>query len=284
MLISIIGATGNFGKPVALTLLEQGIPVRVITRNEEKARKYFADRAEIVVADLTMQDEVITALRGCDVVHVNMNLDRVSSEEAAAWPGYKHIAHAARVNNLSRISTIEGDPPLDAERGFICDPELHGGAKIIAESGVPFTLFNPSWFMEGLKWFIEPDGRAIVPGMQRQKYRWMAASDYADIVARALFMPECANKRLWLHGPEAMSIPEALALWCEQMLPGVRVEEVPVESMRSQFPDDQFWQRYLDLMTAMEHSPEIGDATEANALLGAPKTTLREWIKQHIPS
>jgi uncharacterized protein YbjT (DUF2867 family) len=280
-LIAIIGATGNFGRPVTYRLLDQVHRVRVITRSAEKARKHFGDRAEIIVADLTKQDEVVTALRGCDVVHVNMNLDRVSSEEAAAWPGFQHIAHAARVNNLSRISTIEGDPPLDAERGFICDPELHGGSKILAESGVPFTLFNPSWFMEGLKWFIEPDGRAIVPGMQRQKYHWIAASDYADIVARALFMPACANKRLWIHGPEALTIPEALSIWRARMLPGVKVEEVPVESMRTQFPDDIFWQRYMDLMDSMEHSPEIGDTTEANALLGAPKTTLREWIRQH---
>lgn len=239
---------------------------------------------EIVVADLTKRDQVVKALEGCGVVHVNMNLDRVSSAEAAAWPGYAHIAHAANINKLSRISSIEGDPPLDAERGFVCDPDLHGGSKTLAESGVPFTLFNPSWFMEGIKWFIEPDGRAIVPGIQRQKYHWVAAADYAERVTHALFMPECANKRLWIHGPEALSIPEALQCWCDHQLTQIQVEEVPIETLRSRFPDDNFWQRYLDLMDAMEHSPEIGAPAEANYLLGAPRTTLSAWLTQQSPA
>ncbi len=278
MRIAVIGATGNFGRPVTKKLLESGYKVRAVTRSADKARKRLGDKIEIAESDLTNLEEVIAALRACDAVHLNLNLDRVSSKDAAAWPGYRNIVDSARVNDVARISYIEGDPPLDEEHDFSCDPELFGGAKLIAQSGLPYTIFNPTWFMESLPWFIE-NGRAIVPGNQRHKYHWLAAADYADMVARAIVMPECANKILWICGPEAYSIPDALSLWCVDMLPGVLVEEIPIKEHRKVAPNDTAWQRYMDLMAVMERTGEIGDPTEANKLLGAPKTTLRDFIR-----
>ncbi|MBI5060279.1 NAD(P)H-binding protein [candidate division KSB1 bacterium] len=281
MRVAVVGATGNFGRPVAFRLLEAGHKVRVLTRSAGNARARCGDRVEYAELDLLSLDDAIAALSSCQAVHLNLNLDRISSADAAVWSGYRNIVAAARVNHVARISSIVGDPPLDPARDFLCDAALFGGSKLIADSGVPFTLFYPSWFMEGIRWFSE-DGRALVPGHQRHRYHWLAATDYADRVVRALEMPDCANRQLWIHGPAALSIPEALSVWCSSHLPGVAVEELPIARLRNRNLNDVFYQRYLDLMAAMEVTGEIGDPTAANALFGPPRTTLREFIGSHV--
>ena len=47
--ILVIGATGTFGEPIARLLKEDGFRVRVMTRDNNKARKIFDESFEIVV-------------------------------------------------------------------------------------------------------------------------------------------------------------------------------------------------------------------------------------------
>ncbi len=281
MRIAVIGARGNFGRPVVFRLLKEGYKVRALCRDLTRARKHFGDKVEYAGVDVCNLPDLIAALRGCDVVHFNLNLDRISSAEAAAWPGFQNIVDAARVCNISRITGIGGgDPPLNHERDFAFDEQLYGGGKIISQSGLPYTLFYPAWFMEGIHWFIE-DGKAIIPGKQRNRYHWIAAADYADRVVKAMTMPGCSGKSFWVHGPESLTIPEAVTRFCNAVHPGMPVEEVAIEVHRKLFPDDVAWGRYMDLMTAMETAREIGDSSEFNRLLGQPVTTLNEFISAH---
>ena len=42
------------------------------------------------------------------------------------------------------------------------------------------------------------------------------------MVSRALATPESAGKRLDVHGPQALTIADALRIYCQQLAPGTR--------------------------------------------------------------
>lgn len=50
--VLVAGATGGVGQLTVAQLLEKGFPVRVLTRNAEKARTMFDNRVEIAIGDI----------------------------------------------------------------------------------------------------------------------------------------------------------------------------------------------------------------------------------------
>jgi NADH dehydrogenase len=139
--------------------------------------------------------------------------------------------------------------------------------------------------MESLRRFA--DGRrAMVFGRTPLRFHWVAGSDYARMVSRAYETPTAANKAFPIFGPEAYTIREALTRYCAIVHPNIRVRAFP------------FWiawtiavlGRHTDLRAALpilrycEKVGEEEDPAEANALLGAPTTTLEEWSRSQLSS
>jgi hypothetical protein len=152
---------------------------------------------------------------------------------------------------------------------------------------VPFTIFKPTYFMETLPRHIQ--GRlAIVLGSQPHPLHMVAAGDFARMVSRSFRTPEAANRHFFVYGPEAITIPGALRLYCSLVEPGKRVVSMPLGFMS--VVDTLFMRRQLrstlQLMRVMQRVGERGDPSEANEVLGAPTTTLRQWcerVRVHSP-
>ena len=79
----VSGATGHTGSAVAKTLLENGLPVRVIVRSEEKGKSFKDSGAEVAVADLQDADALTEALKGGKVLYL-MNPPSYQSEDQFA--------------------------------------------------------------------------------------------------------------------------------------------------------------------------------------------------------
>ncbi|MEM9977441.1 MAG: SDR family oxidoreductase [Cyanobacteria bacterium P01_D01_bin.2] len=66
--ILITGATGGVGQLAVAYALAQGYTVRALTRNVAKARSLFADRVDLVQADLRAPETLPEALSGIDAI------------------------------------------------------------------------------------------------------------------------------------------------------------------------------------------------------------------------
>jgi hypothetical protein len=108
----------------------------------------------------------------------------------------------------------------------------------------------------------------------------VAAYDFARMVSRSFKTPEAANRHFFVHGPEAITIPDALRLYCSVVEPGKRVVSMPLWFMS--IIDTLFMRRQLrsaiQLMRVMQRVGEQGDSSEADWVVGAP-TTLRQWYE-----
>ena len=153
--------------------------------------------------------------------------------------------------------------------------------QAITTSAVPSTIFRPTYRMETLPRQVR-GSRAVVLGRQPYPFHMLAAADFARMVSRALTTPESAGQRLDVHGPEALTIADALRAYCARLAPDTRVVTRPLwfmtllnrTALRGQLRGT------LELMRVLQRSGERGDPSQANRLPGAPMTTLLQWCEQ----
>jgi uncharacterized protein YbjT (DUF2867 family) len=272
--ILVIGATGMLGQPVARRLKEDGYQVRVLARDVEKARELFDESFEIVQGDVTDPGGLERAMEGCQGVHISVGgpVDQLSAENVAAL---------APKLGLERISYISGATAFEQNRWFPATEQKLNAEKAIRECGVPYTVFCPTWPMEQLPRFAR-EGQPFLIGKQPSPLHWFAADDLARMVSTAYQREEAANKRFFVHGPEAMTMKEALERYCRVFYPeGKPVSVMPIwlAKVMAFLTRNEMLKFASNLMAYFYKIGEMGDPTEANQVLGAPTITLDAWIK-----
>ncbi|MDP8241389.1 MAG: NAD(P)H-binding protein [Candidatus Hatepunaea meridiana] len=276
--VLVIGATGMLGKPVAMHLKESGFQVRVLARNKDKARKMLDSYFEIVEGEVTNIESLETALDGCFGVHINLSGD-------IEQPGAQNIASAASGKGLQRITYISGTSVCEENTWFPLIKHKLLAEKSIHESGVPYTVFRPTWFMEVIPNFVK-ETRAFVFGKQSNPYHLIAADDYARMVAASYSLDEAANKTFFIHGGESILLGDAVERYCSALHPDIKkISTLPywLVNIISILKRNKEMKGAGKFSAYFEKVGERGDPTEANTLLSAPKTTFDDWLGQRKP-
>lgn len=280
--ILVIGATGMLGEPVARQLVANGYTVRVLTRNPDKAKEKFGKSFEIFEGDVEQPDSLDAALMGCYGVHINLNggptpesYDRIEHKGTAA------VAFTAAKIGVERLTYLSGTSVRQENRYFYATNAKFQAESAIKDCGVPYTIFRASWFMESLPLFVR-DGRASIIGKQPHPVHWAAAADYARMVSNAYQTPDAEDKTLYIYGPEAISMLDALKTYCAVAHPDLRVSSIPVWVIKlmATVTRNGALKDVANLMAYFENFSEDCDPTEANQLLGAPTTTLKQWSEE----
>ena len=182
---------------------------------------------------------------------------------------------------VERLNVITGASVSDENAWYYGTQAKLQAEAAIRASGVPYSIWRATWFMESLPLFVR-GRRAVVMGRQPHPWSWLAVEDYARMVSTAFGAPEAAHKIFYVHGPEKLTMRQALQFYCSRARPGVRVSMVPlwILSLLARVTRNDTLGSAVSLMRYFAKVPEQGDPTEANALLGAPTTTLDEWCRQ----
>jgi uncharacterized protein YbjT (DUF2867 family) len=277
----VVGATGMLGEPVARRLLADGWQVRCLVRDEARARAKLGDGFEYVRGDVTRPETLDAAFDGAAVVHLNLRgADTIESQFAQEVAGARHCAMAAARHGLRRISYLSGSGRTGAELMHHYPVAVKKAVEdALAACGVPWTAFRATHFMESLASFVR-DGRATVPGRQPHRLHYLAVEDYAGMASRALDHEGCENRALHLWGPEAYTMREALERFVAAVHPGTKVGSMPLWVIRAlgTVTGKAELKLVAALFAAFEEIGEAGDPSEANRLLGAPRTTLAQWL------
>ncbi len=272
--ILVIGATGLLGEPVACGLRDAGFGVRVMSRNASRARAKFPEPFEAVEGDALMRADVAEALTGCGAVHLSIDHDQ--EDRCIA-----HVVEAAQAQGLKRITYVSGTTACEENRWFpLVDRKLKCEEAIRA-TGIDHTIFCPGWFMEMLSRFVH-DGRAIVFGKPSRRWHFVSVQDFARMVVESYRRPEAVNKRLYVHGPEALTVLEALRAYCRAFHPEIKTfRRVPYWLARliAWLHGNAELRSGVNMVSYLEKVGERGDPAEANAILGAPQVTLDQWLR-----
>jgi uncharacterized protein YbjT (DUF2867 family) len=236
---------------------------------------------EYVEGDLDDTASLRSALAGCGAVHVSVRGGPTAEQyDRVEHRGPARVAELAALAGVGRLTYVSHMLAAPDAAAAALRAKFHA-EQAIAASAVPSTIFRPTSFMETLPRQVRGT-RAVVLGRQPHPFHMIAATDFARMVSRALVTPESAGKRLDVHGPQALTMADALGVYCEQLAPGTRVVTRPLWFMTAL---DRIVLRgqlrgTLDLMRALQQSGERGDPSQANRLLGAPTTTLLQWCQQ----
>ena len=101
----------------------------------------------------------------------------------------------------------------------------------------------------------------------------MVASSYDD--------DRAFGRRLFVHGPEAVTLREALERFARACHPDLKVMRLKLWQARliAKLTGRKPLAYVTRLIAFYDKVVELGDPTEANALYGAPSITLDEWFE-----
>jgi uncharacterized protein YbjT (DUF2867 family) len=277
--ILVLGATGLIGAPVARQLLADGHRVRVLVRDPDRARRQLGPELEYTAGSVTDSAAVERAVRGMDGIHISLGVEDPAQLHPVEHRGTASLAEAAARHGVERISYLTGSlvredygPKIPEHRAKLA------AEQAIQASGVPYTFFRPTYFTNTLPRHVQ--GALLVAlGRQRRVLHPVCAEDFATQVAHAFATPAAANRDFYIHGPEQLSLHQALKTYRQIVAPDKRLVTIPLPVMAT--IDRLFMGRKLEpnlqIMRLVAHIGESGDPAAATDLLGAPTTTVQAW-------
>jgi NADH dehydrogenase len=233
----VVGATGFLGSEICRLLLEDARPLRALVRTTSDPAT--VDRlgglgAETVDGDLRDPASLERACAGAAaVLSTATSIARGESLQATDIEGQRNLIDAAAGAGVGRFVFISflqvavQIPLQDAKRAV----ERH-----LQESGVPYTILRPSFFMEF--WLGPPtgwdlaNGRIRVLGPGDRPLSYVSLGDVAKIAVAVLDRCDAENSILEFAGDYAA--PNDLVAALEDAGRQVDVEHVPLEALRAE--------------------------------------------------
>jgi uncharacterized protein YbjT (DUF2867 family) len=271
--VLVLGATGTLGYPVARCLAERGHTVRVLARSAAKARRMFGKTVELVEGESQHPDHVHRAMAGCHAVHISLPPE-------CELTAMQHLVAQASAEKLQRITYVSATSACEENRWFDIIDVKFRAEGLLHGSGVPYTVFRPTWVMEVLPNFVKPDRAVVIEGRNPPGLHFFTGADFGRMVATAYEDDRALGKRLYIHGPEAITLPDALRRFFKGCHPDLKVTRLKLWQAKVIAKLTGRMTYVTQLIGFFDKIGELGNPTEANALFGAPTTTLSEWIEE----
>ncbi|MCG9596338.1 NAD(P)H-binding protein [Vibrio sp. Isolate25] len=276
--IAVIGATGMLGSPVVKAFANDGYTVRVISRNQSKARGLFqGSQFEFVEADLFDDESLAAALKYVEAVHINLSGCSPESYLQNHVEGTKQILRAVDQSSIQLITMISTATAYE-QNSFRVDTQAKLEAEsLLKNSGIPYMAYLPSWFFETLNLLV--DQETVTTMCESTKpIRWISAEDYAQAVVQSYKLPRLYNKRLTLLGPEYFTISEAADLYAKtKNLSRHHMTESQAWAYAKELGDDTL----LDAVDLLSYTENVGEEPDPITLEHPFKasTKLSDWLK-----
>lgn len=233
------GATGYVGGRLVTALLEKGFVVRVLVRDEGKARAHpWSDDVEIVVGDATDPDDVAAALGDIDVAFYLLHSIGTGDDFAATE---RHIAEtfadAAEALGVSRIVYLGGMDPEGEELSEHLRSRSEVG-EVLLDSGVPTAVLQAgiiigsgSASFEMLRYLTERLPVMVTPKWVHTRIQPIAIRDVLRYLVGCANLPADVNRRFDIGGPDVLTYFDMMQRYAAVAdLPRRRVLPVPVLS------------------------------------------------------
>jgi uncharacterized protein YbjT (DUF2867 family) len=277
--ILITGATGNVGGAALDRLATTDVDLRVLTRDESKARALRDRGVEATVADLLQPETLGPALEGVTVVFL---LTPISPEQVVqagnVIKAAKESGHDPRIVRLSVHQASHRAPTRVSRQHAEIEDAL-------TASGLPYTLLRPQSFMQNtlmLAHTVAAEGRIYQP-FKGGKLGMIDARDVGEVAAKVLTEGGHDGKVYTLTGPAAISFHDVARALSEVLGKEVRYVDVSLEAakdamLRRGVPE---WRADALNEYAKAHSEGYSDFTtdDVERLTGHPATPYEQFAR-----
>lgn len=286
MKINVIGATGNLGRLVIDSLIQQGAdPADLIAsvRTPSKATALKELGVEVRRADYDDYESLVAAFQGTDVL---LLIPTFAAPEPRVIQ-HGNAVNAAEAAGVKRIvfSSVATATP---ESLFRVAPFILYAESKLRLSKVDWTILRNNMYMDSmLGWLprFEEEGQIPYP-LKEGRIAFVMREDLGRATAACLMGEGHEGKIYELTGPEALSMPELAGLLSEVTGKEIRFER-PSEADYVHFSHaDNASEAMLDTMLSIYRAAEAGEWGNATddvfRLTGQKALSVREVASQKV--
>jgi len=280
--ILFIGASGMLGKPVALELMRAGFPVTFLARDVEKMKKLFPNAA-VVKGDVFDIASLETAMAGQEIVYLNLSVAQ-SSKKTEPQPereGINNIIEAAKKTNIKRVvylsSLIKNYEGMNGFKWWAFEIK-HAAVNAIKKSGLNYSIFYPSTFMECLDKQMLQGTRIMLAGKSEAPMWFIAGKDYGVQVAWAMKKAGDTNQEYVVQGLEPYTSDEAAKVFIQNVKSNIKIMKAPLAPLKYLGIFNQRMNYAYHICEALNKYPEKFESENTWNDLGKPSTTLADYV------
>jgi uncharacterized protein YbjT (DUF2867 family) len=286
--VLVAGATGFLGGEICRQLRAKNKNVKGLVRATSDANKVAQLKeagVDIVTGDLKDKASLANALQGISAVisTVSCTFSRQEGDsiQTVDDEGQNNLISAAVNAGISQFVFISfcvmtGEFPLQTAK--------RKAEKQLAESGLNYTILQPTFFMEA--WlspalgFDYPNAKVTIYGEGKNKISWIAVKDVASFAVASLDNPATKNKSIELGGPAALSPLEVVTIFETSHGKKFELQFVPEEALNAQkdAAQDPLSESFASLMLSFARGSEI-DMKEVIAILPMKLTSVNDYAK-----
>ena len=221
--VCVLGGTGFIGRSVVEQLAEQGMWVRVLTRNREKARGLFVlPTGEVVNADVNDDATLARQFEGMDAV---VNLVGILHQSRRQTFEKVHVELPARVGRACRAAGVARLLQMSALGASAGGPSEYlksrgrGEAAVREAAGdIPLTIFQPSIVIGASDDFLNMFAKLVqlfpvIPlAGAKTRFQPVWVEDVARAMVASLADPRTFGKTFQLGGPKVYTLEQLVTL------------------------------------------------------------------------
>ena len=265
--VLVAGATGFLGSEICRQLIAEKKKVKALVRNtsnQDKVAHLQELGVEITTGDLKDMQSLEDALVGVSEVISTVSSttsrqdgDTIRTVDDEGQHNLINASKAAGVRHFIYVSFCDmpGRFPLQTAKRKV--------EKNLAESGMDYTILQPTYFME--VWLSPALGfdysvaKATIYGEGNNKISWIAIKDVASFAVAALDNPAAKNFRIELGGPEALSPLEVVNIFETAKAKKFELQYVPESAITTQRNEaqDPLSESFAALMLGVVKGSEI---------------------------
>ncbi len=231
--IVVFGGTGHYGRHIVAQLLETGLPVRVLSRDRERAVNVLGSGVDVIEGDITSPLDVETALHGARALVVSVSafspklIRRLWEIEHDAVVQCFHLAQKVGVPRVVYVSGYDIDKELVEKLGLEIGRLKAAVEEALAATNLNWTVLGAPppldlffAFLRGAKLWVPGGGPPALPTI--------ASCDLGAIVAQAAVRDDLGGRRFRLAGPDVLSFPQAARILSDVTGKPVAVRTIPL--------------------------------------------------------
>lgn len=283
------GQVGAIGPSVTKSLLERGLKVRAMVRQDDgRAESLRALGAEVIVGDLLDLDAVHRAVDGCKRLYFSMS---VNEKYLEATTNVAVVARHHGVEAFVNMSQMTVSEMSIRETARSPQHKQHWLAEqVLRWSGLPVVTMRPTAFMDAFFWrFAVPTVTAqdaLMLPFGEGKTSPIAAHDVARCVTEVLANPESHLGKVYeLTGPRAETLREVAEDFTRVLGRPITYMNIPLEpwleSLRS-FGASAHVVAHLESMALLHRDGRYDRSSDdVNLLTGVSPMSIEDFVRAH---
>ena len=280
--IAIIGSTGMLGQPVTKAFIDAGFEVSLFVRNADKAKTLFGSNVRIVKGDIKDAAGLKELLTGQDAVYLNLSVEQSSgvNDFQAEREGLKNILRVSKASNIKRVGYLSSLVQFyTGINWWVLDIKKEAVTNI-KQSGLPYSIFYPSTFMESFDRGAYRQGNSInLAGTSKYPMYLISGADYGKQVVKA-FESDNGNNEYVVQGQDGYIADDAAKLFADNYKKSkIKVVKIPFGVLKFLGRLTKKFNYAANIVDALNNYPEKFEAKKTWQELGKPETKFIDYIK-----